>query len=392
MVQSMTVTVTMMATANSDPLAVYLHWPYCAAICPYCDFNVHLDKRANESDRLVDAMVADLAYWRDWTGARDVGSVHFGGGTPSLLTGGQLKTLTDAVRDLWDTDGAEFALEANPNDVTDARINAWRAAGLSRLSLGVQSFDDAVLSRLGRDHNGASARAAVAVAVQNFESVSTDLIFGVAGERGGRLANDLDILLNLGVAHISTYQLTIEPGTAFARAEARGTKQAVDEDQSAEDFETISARLRGAGYRHYEVSNFAKSGAESRHNLAYWRGQDYVGVGPGAHGRLWTDAGRVATETALRPLDYIAAVGAGGTAITDRDRLSAEAVAEEYVLMGLRIDDGLSLSRLADIQGRALVIDPALIDDGLLSLRGDRLRATARGRMVLDGLTRALLL
>jgi oxygen-independent coproporphyrinogen-3 oxidase len=382
----------MVQRLNADPLAVYLHWPYCAAICPYCDFNVHLDKRADEGEQLVAAMVADLAYWRDWTGPREVSSIHFGGGTPSLLTGPQLTTLTEAVRSLWTTEGAEIALEANPNDVTDARIAAWRAAGLTRLSLGVQSFDDAVLARLGRDHNGASARQALSLAVDNFASVSADLIFGVAGERDARLAEDLDILLDLGVAHISTYQLTIETGTAFARAEARGTRRAVGEDQSAEDFEMISARLRAAGYRHYEVSNFAKPGAESRHNLAYWRGHDYVGVGPGAHGRLWTDAGRIATETALRPTDYIRAVKTDGTALTDRDTLSADAAAEEYVMMGLRIEDGLSLSRLADIQGHALAIDPTLVGEGLLLIKGDRLRATPRGRMVLDALTRALLL
>lgn len=382
----------MTAPNNTDPLAVYLHWPYCAAICPYCDFNVHLDKRADEGDRLVAAMVADLAYWRDWTGARQVGSIHFGGGTPSLLSGPQLRMLIDAVRDLWNADGAEIALEANPNDVTSARIDAWAEAGLTRLSLGVQSFDDAVLTRLGRDHDGASARDALALATDAFASVSADLIFGVAGERDGRLAYDLDSLLGLGVAHISTYQLTIEPGTAFARAEARGTRRAVGEDRSAEDFEAISARLLAAGYRHYEVSNFAKPGHESRHNLAYWRGQDYVGVGPGAHGRLWTDQGRIATETALRPADYIRAVGANGTAMTERDRLTPEDAAQEYVMMGLRIEDGLSLSRLADIRGESLVIEPALIDDGLLWVTGDRLMATSRGRMVLDGLTRALLL
>lgn len=382
----------MTVTANAEPLAVYLHWPYCAAICPYCDFNVHLDKRADEGDHLVAAMVADLGYWRNWTGARRVGSIHFGGGTPSLLTSAQLKTLTEAVRDLWETGGAEIALEANPNDVTPARIDGWRAAGLTRLSLGVQSFDDAVLSRLGRDHDGAAARTAVAMATQAFASVSTDLIFGVAGERDGRLSDDLDILLDLGVAHISTYQLTIEPGTAFARAEARGTRRAVGEDRSAEDFEMIGARLRSAGFGHYEVSNFAKPGSESRHNLAYWRGQDYVGVGPGAHGRLWTDAGRVATETALRPIDYIKAVADHGTAITERDHLSSEDAAEEYVLMGLRIEDGLSLSRLADMRGDPLTIDPALMNDELLVVDGDRLKATTRGRMVLDALTRAILL
>jgi oxygen-independent coproporphyrinogen-3 oxidase len=381
---------------NLEPLAVYLHWPYCAAICPYCDFNVHLDKRAEEGDQLIAAMVSDLAYWRDWTGERTVGSIHFGGGTPSLLTRPQLKTLTDAVRGLWPSQDAEIALEANPNDVTLARVQDWTDAGLTRVSLGVQSFDDAVLRRLGRDHDGASARAAVARAVAAFSSVSADLIFGVAGERDGRTADDLDTLLDLGVAHISTYQLTIEPGTAFARAEARGTRRAVGEDRSAEDFEMISDRLRAAGFNHYEVSNFARPGHESQHNLAYWRGQDYVGVGPGAHGRLWTETGaglvRVATETALRPADYIAAVRAEGTAITDRESLSAESAAEEYVMMGLRIDAGLSLSRLADIRGQALQIEPALIRDGLLSLEGDRLRATTAGRMVLDALTRAILL
>lgn len=382
----------MTAGNNSDPLAVYLHWPYCAAICPYCDFNVHLNKRADEGDQLVEAMVADLAYWRDWTGARQVGSIHFGGGTPSLLNGPQLKTLTDAARTLWAADGAEIALEANPNDVTAERVQAWRAAGLTRLSLGVQSFDDAVLKRLGRDHNGASAQAALSMAVDNFASVSADLIFGVAGEGDGRLSDDLDRLLDLGVSHISTYQLTIEPGTAFARAEGRGQRQAVGEDRSAEDFETISARLRGAGYCHYEVSNFAKSGSESRHNLAYWRGQDYVGVGPGAHGRLWTDKGRIATETALRPADYIKAVNHSGTAITVRDTLSADETAEEYVMMGLRIEQGLSLSKLADIRGVPLVVEPALLKDGLLIVEGDRLKASQQGRMVLDGLTRALLL
>lgn len=384
------------AHSNTDPLAVYLHWPYCAAICPYCDFNVHLDKRAEEGDQLIAAMVADLSYWRDWTGDRNIGSIHFGGGTPSLLTGPQLKTLTEAVRALWPSEGAEIALEANPNDVTPARLQEWREAGLSRLSLGVQSFDDAVLRRLGRDHDGVSARAAVARAVAAFSSVSVDLIFGVAGERDGRIADDLDTLLDLGVSHISTYQLTIEPGTAFARAEARGTRRAVGEDRSAEEFETISHRLRAVGFTHYEVSNFAKPGHASRHNLAYWRGQDYVGVGPGAHGRLWTETNaglvRVATETALRPVDYIAAVGAHGTAMTEREPLRPEEAAEEYVMMGLRINDGLSLSRLADISGQALSVEPALIKDGLLSMDGDRLRATPAGRMVLDALTRAILL
>lgn len=379
-------------TANLEPLAVYLHWPYCARICPYCDFNVHLDKRADEGDQLVAAMVADLAYWRDWTGPREISSIHFGGGTPSLLSREQLMTLIDAVRSLWGEGAAEVALEANPNDVTQAQVDSWVEAGLTRLSLGVQSFDDAVLKTLGRDHDGASARRSLKMAIGAFQSVSADLIFGVQGEAEDRLPRDLGAMLDLGVPHLSTYQLTIEPGTAFAKAEARGAQRAVGEDQSAQDFELIRQTLLAAGYRHYEVSNFAKPGQKSAHNLAYWRGRDYVGVGPGAHGRLWTDAGRVATETALRPADYIAAVGSQGTAITLRETLDPDGAAQEYVMMGLRIDDGLSLSRLSALRGEALSIDPALIEDGLLRVEGDRLAATDQGRMVLDALTRALLL
>lgn len=379
-------------TASLEPLAVYLHWPYCARICPYCDFNVHLDKRADESDRLVAAMVADLAYWRDWTGPREISSIHFGGGTPSLLGRDQLMALINAVRSLWGEGAAEVALEANPNDVTQAQVDSWVEAGLTRLSLGVQSFDDAVLKTLGRDHDGASARRSLKMAIGAFQSVSADLIFGVQGEAEDRLPRDLGAMLDLGVPHLSTYQLTIEPGTAFAKAEARGAQRAVGEDQSAQDFELIRQTLLAAGYRHYEVSNFAKPGQKSAHNLAYWRGRDYVGVGPGAHGRLWTDAGRVATETALRPADYIAAVGLKGTAITLRETLDPDGAAQEYMMMGLRIDDGLSLSRLSALRGEVLSIDPALIEDGLLRVEGDRLAATDQGRMVLDALTRALLL
>ena len=377
---------------SSEPLAVYLHWPYCARICPYCDFNVHLDRRAGEADVLVDAMVGDLRHWRGWTGARTVSSVHFGGGTPSLLTGTQLETLLGAVDDLWGLPGgAEVALEANPNAVGKPTLDRWVAAGLTRLSLGVQSFDDAVLDRLGRDHDAEQARAAVVGAVSRFRSVSADLIFGVAGEGAGRLDADLDVLLGLGVPHLSTYQLTVEPGTAFARAEDRGERRAVDEDRSADGFEHIRTRLTGAGYRHYEVSNFARPGHESRHNLAYWRGRDYVGVGPGAHGRLWDGSVRVATQTVRRPADYIAAVGERGTAIVEREAMSAEAAAEEYVLMGLRVEDGLSLARLEAIRGEAVRVEPGLVADGLLKIEGGRMRATEAGRMVLDGLTRAIL-
>jgi oxygen-independent coproporphyrinogen-3 oxidase len=378
-------------TDPSDPLALYIHWPYCARICPYCDFNVHLDRRAGEADQLVQAIATDMAHWRAWTGPRTLGSIHFGGGTPSLLTQAQLTDLIEAARGLWTVPEIEVAIEANPNDVTEARLDGWKAAGITRLSLGVQSFDDAVLRRLGRDHDGASARRAVEQAMRYIPSVSVDLIFGVAGEAPTRLSTDLDQLLADDVPHISTYQLTIEPNTAFARAEARGESRAVDDGQSADDFEAIRARLTKAGYRHYEVSNFAKPGSESQHNLAYWRGQDYVGVGPGAHGRLWTKDGRTATETQLRPADYIQHVMRTGSGLSETEVLSADAAAEEYVLMGLRIEEGISRTRLSALTDQPITLDPDLIAEGWLAQDGDRLFATAKGRLVLDALTRALL-
>lgn len=374
------------------PLAIYLHWPYCARICPYCDFNVHRLRREGEADRLVAAMIADLSHWRNWTGERTIGSIHFGGGTPSLLSGSQLRSLIQAIDRLWGVGEAELALEANPNDVTEERLKFWQKAGLTRLSLGVQSFDDRVLKSLGRDHDGTGALSAITSSLEAGLSISADLIFGVAGEPEGRLSADLKQLLALGVPHISTYQLTVEPGTAFAKAEARGIRVAVSEDQSASDFEYIRTQLTRAGYRHYEVSNFARESQESRHNLAYWRGDDYVGVGPGAHGRLWTKEGRVATETVLRPDAYIEAVEMTGSGLSIRETLSAEAAAEEYVMMGLRIEEGLSLSRLAEKKGDDMSIDPTLIAEGLLIIEADHLKATARGRLVLDALTRAILL
>ncbi|WP_298916721.1 radical SAM family heme chaperone HemW [uncultured Algimonas sp.] len=377
---------------KAEPLAVYLHWPYCGRICPYCDFNVHLDKRAGEAERLVQAMVADLSHWRSWTGARRIGSVHFGGGTPSLLTETQLSVLLGAIDNLWGLPtGTEIALEANPKDITDMRARMWQHAGLNRLSVGVQSFDDAVLTRLGRDHDGAAAHGALQRAIENIGSVSADLIFGVRGEDGGRLEADLDRLLDLGVGHISTYQLTIEPGTAFAKAEARGARLAIGEEASADAFQAIRARLTTAGFVHYEVSNFAKPGQKSAHNLAYWRGRDYVGVGPGAHGRLWTQDGRIATETALRPQAYAESVAETGSGVSRRETLGRDAAVAEYAMMGLRIDEGVSLHRLEQMRGQAVRIDPILIEDGFLRIENDRLVVTSSGRMVLDAVTRALL-
>lgn len=378
------------------PLAVYLHWPYCARICPYCDFNVHLNRREGEADALIKAMRADLRAWRDCTGARALSSIHFGGGTPSLLRPAHLAALRSDIETLWpdrlSERAPEIAIEANPNDITPERLQRWAKSGINRLSVGVQSFDDEVLSRLGRDHDGAQAAAALRQAVRDIPSVSADLIFGVAGEPKDRLERDLDQLLALGVSHISAYQLTIEPGTAFAKAEDRGESRAHDADQSVESFDLIETRLRAAGFDHYEVSNYAKIGHRSQHNLAYWRGWDYVGVGPGAHGRLWEGDRRIATEAALRPQNYIEAVTRTGNGVTDRTALSGVEAAQEYVMMGLRINEGVSLTHLQALTGQPINVDPDLIEGGWLILTGDALRATDQGRRVLDTLTRTLLM
>ncbi len=374
-----------------DKLAVYIHWPYCARICPYCDFNVF---KRREDDSLLPAILADLEYWRDFSGPRDITSIHFGGGTPSLMTPMQIGAVIEAVNRLWGADAVEIALEANPHEMNETDWRAYRDAGLNRMSLGVQSFQDSALSFLGRDHDGQTAQAALELALDIFPSVSADLIFGWAGQTEKNLDTDLDILLASDVPHISTYQLTIEEGTAFAKAEGRGQKKAVDADSSADLYERVRTVLTGAGYDHYEVSNFAKSGHRSRHNLAYWQGLDYIGVGPGAHGRLTAGGKRYATIAHLTPGDYVNSVSETGSGIESNDRLTPEEFATEYLLMGLRIEKGISLSRYAFIAGHTLSEKQMdyLISDGFLRRSGDRLSATLAGRNVLNSVTEKLLL
>lgn len=374
------------------PLAVYIHWPYCARICPYCDFNVYKQKI---DLNLTQAMQSDLRGWRAWSGPRDIGSIHFGGGTPSLMSADDISHCILQTRTSWGLkDDCEIAIEANPHDADEAKWRAYRAAGINRLSLGVQSFHDPALKGLGRDHDAAEARAALNLAVDIFPSVSLDIIFGWAGQTEALLKADLDIALASGAQHISAYQLTIEEGTAFARAEARGDIKAVDSDKSADFYDLVRERLMAGGFKHYEVSNFAKPGHRSQHNLTYWQGRDYVGVGPGAHGRLTVGGTRYATIAAMRPKDYQETVAASGLGIAEKEALSPTAWAEEYLLMGLRIEDGISLSRFKEISGETLPLKAIgeLAEDGLIVQQGDRLKTTAQGRLLLNSVTEKLLL
>jgi oxygen-independent coproporphyrinogen-3 oxidase len=374
-----------------EKLAVYIHWPYCARICPYCDFNVY--KRKTD-DALLPAILADLKHWRDLSGPREITSIHFGGGTPSLMTATQVGAVVETVEKLWGMRDIEIALEANPHEMDIETWRAYCAAGLNRMSLGVQSFNDAALAFLGRDHDGTAARKALDLALEIFPSASADLIFGWAGQSPTELASDLSILLDAGTPHISTYQLTIEDGTAFARAEQRGQTRAIDAELSADFYDIVRGTLCTSGFDHYEVSNFAKAGHQSRHNLAYWRGWDYVGVGPGAHGRITTNGKRHATTTYLTPARYTKAVSNTGTGIDDKALLDSEAWSAEYLLMGLRIEAGISLSRYEALAGAPLnssELKP-LIEGGLLINERDRLKASQTGRLVLNSVTERLLL
>ncbi|MFN4177822.1 radical SAM family heme chaperone HemW [Phenylobacterium sp.] len=374
-------------TTPAPPLGVYVHWPYCARICPYCDFNVFRARgREVEAEALVRAILDDLAAQRELTGPRDLVSVFFGGGTPSLMDPAWTAEIVDQARRLW-TPAAdlEVTLEANPTDAEADRFAAFAEAGVNRLSLGLQSLDDAALKLLGRNHGATEGRRAAGVAARTFPRLSVDLIYARPGQTPGAWAQELKAALALGAEHVSPYQLTIEAGTAFERAVRRGTLVPPAEDPAAELFETTQTVLEAAGFDAYEVSNHAQGEtARSRHNLVYWRGWDYVGAGPGAHGRITTPEGRVATTAADRPGDYIA--GEGGT----RELLTPVEAAQERVLSGLRIAQGVGREEVAvlDILPERIA---RLVELGLLADDPARLRATAQGRHVLDAITRELL-
>ncbi len=382
-----------MAPARSAPdLGVYVHWPYCARICPYCDFNVVRARgRTDEEAALVRAIVADLTAQAAMIGPRNLVSIFFGGGTPSLMPPEAVAELIATARRLWPSDGlVEVALEANPTDAEAGRFAGFREAGVQRLSLGVQAFDDAPLRFLGRAHEGAETLRAVQTAAATFPRLSLDLIYALPGQTEVAWAQTLRRAAGLGAEHISPYQLTIESGTPFDRAVRRGRFAPADEELGARLYETTQATLEALGFHAYEVSNHARGPASrARHNLVYWRGEDYVGVGPGAHGRLTRPDGvRLASEAEARIPAYIARVDATGTAATFTEQSPLDR-AEERLLMGLRTDEGLALDEVAALPLKNL---DDLIESGHLVRHGNRFAATAAGRLVLDHVTRRLIL
>lgn len=377
---------------TQDPagFGLYVHWPFCARICPYCDFNVHRDRGADAA-RWAAALVRELDHWRAKTGDRRLASLYFGGGTPSLAPLGVIESVIDAAASLFGfEDEIEITLEANPADAGPARLAAFARAGVNRLSLGVQSFDDAALKFLGRDHDGAASLRAIDAALAAFPRVTADFIYARPGQSDGQWTDELSRAIATGLRHLSLYQLTIEPGTAFDRAVSKARWAPASEARAADLFDLTQELTAAAGLPAYEISNHAAPGDQSRHNLNYWRQGDYLGIGPGAHGRVTLGGRRFATETEKKPVRYLSLSETAGSGVIVNDPLTEEALLAERLTMGLRTPEGTVLSSEAWAQLEERINRNAAI--GLLARREDRLVATPDGRRVLNALVADLLI
>jgi oxygen-independent coproporphyrinogen-3 oxidase len=379
-----------------DPgFGVYIHWPFCRSKCPYCDFNSHVAATIDQG-RWRAALTRELAHFAGDTGARTVTSIFFGGGTPSLMDPETVAGLIAAVADRWTVaDTLEVTLEANPTSVEAGRFAAFRAAGVNRLSLGVQSFDDAALAFLGREHSAREARDAIALAAAHFPRFSFDLIYARRGQTVGAWRRELAAALGDAGGHLSLYQLTIEPGTAFHLS----GMTAAGDDRGAALYEAAREMLSAAGLPAYEISNHARPGDACRHNMTYWRGGDYVGIGPGAHGRLTAD-GTGATEAVNQtrmPDHWLAAVEARGHGTVRRTRLSARERSDELVMMGLRLVEGIGRMRFRRLTGGDIeeAVDGSALErlgnGGFLVADDDGLRVTDAGRLRLNAVLAAIL-
>ncbi len=360
-----------------QPLALYVHWPFCVSKCPYCDFNSHVREDVDQS-RWRDALLADLAHEAAALPGRRLGSIFFGGGTPSLMPPATVAAVLDAAERAWGfDDGIEITLEANPSSVEAARFVDLAAAGVNRVSLGLQALDNDALAFLGRAHDVTEGLAALDTAQAAFKRVSFDLIYARPGQTPAAWDAELTRALTFGTEHLSLYQLTIEPGTRFATLAAKGELAIPDGDDAAELFELTNAMTAAAGLPRYEVSNHARPGAESRHNLTYWRYGEYAGIGPGAHGRRHG----LATLRRKKPENWLTAVDRNGHGLESEEPLAPRDRALEALLMGLRLTEGI-------VPDPEIIDDAAiarLIDQGLMARAGDRIATTEAGILLLDG-------
>lgn len=369
-------------------LALYIHWPFCVSKCPYCDFNSHVRDTVDQP-AWRDALLADLAHEAALTPGRRIGSIFFGGGTPSLMPPATVAALIEAAGRHWSfADDIEITLEANPSSVEAARFGDLAAAGVNRVSLGLQALDDETLHFLGRAHDVSEGLAALDVAQAAFGRVNFDLIYARPGQSLAAWEQELGRAIGFGTTHLSLYQLTIEPGTRFAALAAKGELPETDPDHAADLFEATRAITAAAGLPAYEVSNHARPGEESRHNLTYWRYRDYLGIGPGAHGRRRGEA----TVRHRKPENWLAALARNGHGLQTEDLLDGTARATEALLMGLRLTEGIDLARIARISGIAVdaLVDGPAIDRlstlGLIVRKGDHLTVTEAGMILLDAI------
>ncbi len=375
-------------TPARDSLALYIHWPFCVSKCPYCDFNSHVRDTVDQA-AWRSALLADLAHEAALLPGRRLSSIFFGGGTPSLMPPETVAALIDAATNYWPiADDIEITLEANPSSVEAARFADLAAAGVNRVSLGLQALDDKALAWLGRAHGVREGLGALDTAQANFGRVSFDLIYARPDQSEADWERELSQALGFGTEHMSLYQLTIEPGTQFAARQAKGELPTLDPDRAAALFESTRERMRDAGLPAYEISNHARPGAESRHNLTYWHYGTYAGVGPGAHGRR----DGTATLRRKKPENWIRRVEDNGHGLESEDILDPRARAEEAMLMGLRLDRGIDLAHVAAITNVAVaqIVDSAAVErlagHGLLMRSDDHLTVTEAGMLLLDAI------
>jgi putative oxygen-independent coproporphyrinogen III oxidase len=372
---------------NESAFGVYVHWPFCLSKCPYCDFNSHVRHAAVDEDRYARAFAREIATTAQRIGARTVSSIFLGGGTPSLMQPDTVATILDAIGKHWSiARDVEVTLEANPTSVEATRFRGYRGAGVNRVSLGVQALDDAALKELGRLHTAQEALAAVAVARQIFQRYSFDLIYARPGQTGDAWRAELGRAIDEAAEHLSLYQLTIEQDTPFAALHAAGKLITPNDDAARALYDVTQEVASAHGLPAYEISNHARPGAECRHNLVYWRYHEYAGIGPGAHGRLVIDGARHATATERRPESWIMRVEAQGDGLVSDERLTRTEQADEFLLMGLRLSEGIDPQRYSALGGHPLddARIAALLDQGFVESTQGRLRVTPAGFPVLD--------
>jgi putative oxygen-independent coproporphyrinogen III oxidase len=386
---------TAMATDwQNGGFGLYVHWPFCVSKCPYCDFNSHVSAQIDQS-RWQTAYLSEIDRLAEQTAGRRLDTIFFGGGTPSLMQPELVAAIIDAARRSWPMrNNPEITLEANPSSIEAGRFRGYRAAGVTRISMGMQAMNDADLRKLGRMHSAKEAITAFDIARNQFDRVSFDLIYARQDQSLDDWRNELTRALSMAIDHLSLYQLTIEDGTAFAARHKMGGLLGLPDDDLAADMFALTQELTEKhGLSGYEVSNHAAEGAESQHNLVYWRGGDYLGIGPGAHGRLTLDGTRWATECPKSPELWVQSVSKNGHGELARSALSAADHALEYLLMSLRLREGMSISRYNAISETELSMLKVndLLDLGLLGADEDRIFPTEAGKIVLNGVIRQLM-